>query len=169
VYEGAGICLLLFSCNLQILGPASTPGPWEENSVQSPQEGHFGWTLLPLCRTPPLCLNCFGGSSWMLSLQQRAWFKVWVFPPVLLASPDGILPEEVFATKVYSTEAWGGGDSVSIQGRGQLKPWGQPWGFLLWHKQLLGRAVCLLLDSPLFTPLDGVLETLTVNLTRLRV
>jgi hypothetical protein len=29
--------------------------------------------------------------------------------------------------------------------------------------------VCLLLDSPLFTPLDGVLETLTVNLTRLRV
>lgn len=115
VYEEAGICLLLlFPCNLMVLGAASTPGPWEENSVQSPQEGHFGWTLLLLCRTLPLCLNCFGESSRMLSHAKGTHSSDSGFS--LLDSADGILPEEVFATKVYSTEAWGAGDSVSIQG-----------------------------------------------------
>lgn len=117
------LLLLLLPCTLQILGPASTPGPWEENSVQSPRrntlsEPSFLYVGLP--HPTSIVLGDLPG-CWVSSKKHGLEFGFSLPIHQLDSGWNSVRGDLCHQSLLH--RSMGVRDSVSIQGRGWLKPW----------------------------------------------
>lgn len=126
---GDELCIRRTVIGLLLLFPSATYRFWGQPVLQglgkNLRKGHFGWTLLSLCRTPPTLPQLFWGN--FLNAGSPAKGMGWSlgFPsctPARLSrwnSTGGIS-----ATKVVSKEAQGRGRiQLASRAGGQLKPW----------------------------------------------